>query len=280
MSDLDGPRPFSFSRISTYQDCGEKYRLRYIEGYPETIPAWWSVAGRALHLVTEEWDRGHMDQFNNDPAVAWAWALWLEVKKALARYPDVKMEDWRTNAKNEGASFWEEAGVDHFQRYIDWRINTKWEVEYIEPKLNGEIAGKPYVGYIDRVFITDDGERVIVDLKSGSRVPYTHLQHGFYRELLFQQEGVLVDKGAFFKTAKGELTPLVDLSQYTPTVTTLTERVMKAEEHGVYMPTPSYFCGSCLVREHCSIAQILPSRTVKARKKPLTKMTPKKRGTA
>ena len=51
----------SYSSISSYQQCGEKYRLTKIMGYAEQ-PAWWSAGGSAVHTATEWWDIGaHQD---------------------------------------------------------------------------------------------------------------------------------------------------------------------------------------------------------------------------
>jgi hypothetical protein len=42
----------SFSQLTTYLDCGEQYRLKYVEKHREQ-PAVWSVGGTAFHSCAE-----------------------------------------------------------------------------------------------------------------------------------------------------------------------------------------------------------------------------------
>lgn len=266
----DKPIRFSFSQLQSYIDCGEKYRLRYVEGHKEDSPAWWSVAGNALHAASEEfdrWGRGGDDEVES-AAELWAWAFEGAIVGQTLRYPDIPKEQWKTNSKGQGEIYWAKAGIEHLQNYIDWRKETRWEVLFLPGKgaaiewaVEGHIAGLPFIGYIDRVFITPDGEVVIVDLKSGSRVPSTHLQHGVYNELLEQTMGVRASYGAFFKTAKGELTALVPLDPYHEVVEMYATNLVAARDEDLFTPVPGWLCGTCGVRDKCRIAPILPPPT-------------------
>lgn len=272
MTTAQKPR-LSFSQISKFIDCGESYRLRYVEGYKEDTPAWWSVAGSAIHSVTEKYDRG---ESMSDLEAECGWAIDVEIEKQKM-FSDVPMSQWKTNSKGQGEEYWRENAPLHVQRYIDWRNETRWHVLSmpdgslgIEVRVEGEIAGQPFIGYIDRVFVNDDGEAVIVDLKSGATTPYLPMQHGFYRELLRQRYDITADKGAFFKTkagtaaAPGGLSPLHDLSLYTPEVLGMyTSNLVTSRETGNFTPNPSWMCGTCGVRPQCRIGSLLPSPTKK-----------------
>lgn len=254
--------PASFTRLSTLSECGEKYRLRYVERIYGNVPAWWSIAGTALHTCSEDFDRQHVMP-EADPVKflpIWREHLDRAVKEAKKRYPDTPMSEWRVNGKKQGEEYWRDA-VHHIVNYAQWRNKTQWVVELVEAKVFGEIEGRQFVGYLDRLFVTDDGERVIIDLKSGSTTPYLPTQQALYRELVHQTYGFHADRGSFFKTEKGVLTPLTDLTQYGPMLEAMVRNMTMTEEGGAYIPKPSYFCKTCDVREFCDYRNLLPSST-------------------
>lgn len=273
--------PLSFSRVSTFLDCGEKFRLRYVEGIKETVPAWWSIAGSAIHSATEEYDRYN----GTDPKHLFDAAFDQQIEKAR-NFTEAPMDEWRFNSKGEDGAFWQDKGPAHVANYIKWREQTQWPVLWIELRVEGTLAGQPYIGYIDRIFVNDDGQPIIVDIKSGSSTPYLPLQQGLYRELLLQSQGIAADLGAFFKTAPargrdgGLLTEPVDLTKYAPLLEAYTTNLATSQEQGLYVPKPSYFCGSCDVRMFCSAADILPSPTPKRKKTTLRVINTKKEETA
>lgn len=268
---MTAPDRLSFSQLSTYEDCGEKYRLKYIEKHRDDIPAWWSASGSAIHLATEELDRGHR---TDDIPGLWEWAFQTSIKEQKTRHPKVPMSKWRVNSKKQGEDYWQAEGLNHVLRYWEWRESTQWPLLEmsdgslaIELRVFGTVAGQPFIGFIDRVFVPD-GEVTIVDLKSGSRVPPTHLQHGLYAELMDQMYGVSATRGAFFKTMKGALTEPVDLDPYRPILPRLTDDLVKAKAANVFTPSPSALCGYCDVRTHCPIGTVLQPRTTPVKAKP------------
>lgn len=270
-------RPLSFSALNTFIECGEKYRLRYLEGYREDTPAWWSVGGSAVHAISEKFDRGELTLYKGGcHPDDWAYAIADGIAEQIKRYPDTSMSDWKVNGAKEGREYWSgDQGKGHIDRYIMWRTETQWPLlilpdgqPAVEVSVTGTIGGKPFVGYIDRVFVPD-GEVTILDLKSGKSVPTTHLQHGVYRALLEQTLGVTASKGAFFKTrafktvASGLTTP-VDLDPFTPELLRmLVGNLQACRDSGAFTPSPSWLCGTCGVREQCRIAATLPSLTEK-----------------
>ena len=49
------PKHTSYSAVSSFTSCGEKYRLNKVVHAPEQ-GAWWSSGGTAVHSVTEAYD--------------------------------------------------------------------------------------------------------------------------------------------------------------------------------------------------------------------------------
>lgn len=67
MSDLHAP--VSHSRISTFFECPEKWRLKYEHrDLIEEIPMWAGVGGTAFHSATEDIDREELWRSNDRKA--------------------------------------------------------------------------------------------------------------------------------------------------------------------------------------------------------------------
>lgn len=49
------PEHVSYSQFNDWLRCGKAYELKRIIGVQE-FPAWWSIAGNAVHKATERFD--------------------------------------------------------------------------------------------------------------------------------------------------------------------------------------------------------------------------------
>ena len=104
------------------------------------------------------------------------------------------------------------------------------------------------------MFVTDAGELVVVDLKTGSRTPESDMQLGFYAAGLELMFGVRPHLGAYWMARKGGLTPLVDLDRYTPEfIGKMLDKFNLAVEHEIFLPHATSLCGSCGVRPLCPL---------------------------
>ena len=251
----------SYSSISSWSQCGLKYKLTKIDGYLEQ-PAWWSVGGSAVHKATEWWDIGaHQELSTEDLFVA---AFSDEVKQQ-EKFTLTKCDTWRSS-RNQDEAWWMANGPGMVQTYIDWREQTRWQILDIpgsdgQPDLIGvelpvdvELGGMPLKGYIDRVFATAAGEVVILDIKTGARKPDSALQLGFYRAGLELQYGITADLGGYFMNRKkaGEQLIVEGLQQYTTAyVSRFVAGFKSARESGVFLPHVTSFCKSCGVAAQC-----------------------------
>jgi putative RecB family exonuclease len=237
-------------------------------GAPQS-KAWWFIAGNVIHTATEELDHAMFNgQGRLDPAEVFA-AHWdaavtalndegiaLESVKAGGR----KSERWPDKENHE---FWRAEGPGMVQGWVRWRdraLDQGWQF-YLLP--NGDPAVEVPVevafndvlvkGYIDRVMINPNGELIVVDLKSGSRVPDSTLQLGIYALGFARSFGTTPALGAYYMTRRSELSPSASLIHYTPEVVgdwfSAAKRGIEGE---VFIPHVGPFCGTCAVAPYCT----------------------------
>lgn len=264
--ELTGKEHISYSSFTTYLDCGEKFRLQRVFGI-QGKPAYYLAGGTAVHVATETFDTlwvehdrdwseslsAAVDSFRNSfegSLAQRAGEQWLAGGKKTAANPGGEDKTW-----------WLSSGIRQVQQYAEWRraFNARmplWRTEGgvlavelpVDPILPGEVQLK---GYIDRVF-TYGEDTVVVDIKTSTREPASHLQLGVYAIALEREYGVRPRYGSYFMTRKGELGNLFDLSSYREDILARHLRdFRKAVEAELFMPHPTMLCGSCNVREHC-----------------------------
>lgn len=257
----------SYSSIDSWMQCGEKYRLTKVVGVLEE-PAWWSVGGSAVHVATEWYDLGAHD--GESATFLFTTAFEEEVKKQ-AESTQTKPMTWRSS-RGQDNHWWLENGPLMVQRWIEWREATGWHIAEIVAGVSDtgedevipgvEVAfevefneGEPPLrGYIDRVFVTDAGERVIVDLKTGSRKPAADMQLGYYKVGLELGYDIVSTIGGYWMARKnlGDQMEVVGLERYTPEfVGRFISGFHKARETGLYLPHVTSFCKTCGVASHC-----------------------------
>jgi hypothetical protein len=255
-------------------DCGQRYFLEKIAHVPE-IPAFWFAGGRAVHEVTERWD---LEGFNDAMVdLVWAEVFNKEIEDQQQRFPDVSK--WRTAGKKknlpDGEDYlrWMELGPQFVRKYIEWRTETNWsvwdgaidgfdsdtgEVEYFglacELPLDFELHGWKFKGSIDRVFThPDTGDLIVVDIKTGSRMPESDLQLGTYAVGTELQYGERPKWGAYYNPRLGKLSALYNLSGYTiDSLGQMGVQFKTAVQNKVFLPHKTNLCNWCSVNNACA----------------------------
>lgn len=256
--DFRSPRRMSYSSMASYAECGERWRLE--RGYGLSSSTWWAtVAGSAIHEITEAYDRGEpMPDFETklDEHAAMAAERDQEIK-ASGRVTKVHGKTGGPNKKDR--DWWLIEGPLVVQRYVEWRALTGWELFHfpdgqlsVEVRLTEPVAGKSHLGFIDRVFTRPDGGFVIVDIKTGN-APASKMQLGVYRMGLLKQYGLDVKFGGYWMGADGDFAGgLHDLSGYTEEfMEHQYEMAWRGIEAGVFLPNVSSMCAGCNVRDFC-----------------------------
>lgn len=277
---MNAPAYTSYSQISTFAECGEKYRLTRIVGVPEQN-AYWFAGGSAVHAATEEIDR---EWYTKDSTVS---KQYIDVQvitdhtHVFNKHFDKEMEDWTETeeirqSRNMGEDWWREHGPGMVTNYYLWLQATGYEIATIndEPAIELPVNGfmsedndSPIKGFVDRVYRTPSDSYMVADLKTGARLPNSPLQLGLYRAAILHEYGVDCDTGAYLMVKKDirethSSKYLHDLTGYDPAyvarhVTNL-RRAIKAD---AFLPNTNHFCNSCGVREYCWAVN--PGKTIK-----------------
>lgn len=250
----------SYSTVSSYGMCAEKVRLAKVEK-AEPRPGWASIGGNAVHCVTEHLDLMDFGIDNGEPGT-FNEAFDLEIEKRGTAY---EQSEWsrsgRASAKypnKEDESFWRENGPSWVEKWRNFLRSSQFQIAIIndypaiEVEVNSPIGGIPNKGYIDRIMESTDGSmRLVVDLKSGARIPSHSTQLRVYGKLL-RAVGTSAGYGAYFMCRTSELTTPVALSESDDAdLDYLWSTTMRGIQSEIFVPSPGPMCSSCDVRDYC-----------------------------
>lgn len=268
------PERLSFSSLSSYVECGERWRFDRL--FEVRTSTWFAtVAGSAIHEITEAIDRGLPEEpFKDvfDRLLAVERENGIEVKpsgKVLKNVgptggPNKKDYDWYLHY-----------GPLFITSYAEWRDANPHLViatlpdgsPAIEVSLTADIGGDTFRGYIDRVFLdTSSMTYILVDLKTGND-PSSNLQLGAYRVGLLREYGIEAAQGGFWSAPKGTLGYLVDLSVYSESyIDAQFEMAWRGIRASVFLANPGNFCNACDAKPYCRAvggrdAVLFPVRT-------------------
>lgn len=268
-----GKDHLSYSALTDYLSCGEKFRLVRVEHVPRS-PAVWFAGGSAFHTATETYDEATLvEGIHPDDAKTAALDTFRSEFERLLGEEEPGVE-WRAAGRTkahplgEDAAWWANAGRFLVERYITWSralapSTSLWTVDQthgdgsqytlhgIEVPFAVDFDGVKVVGRIDRVFVDNAGNFVVVDLKTGKRVP-DPTQLGVYAAAMEVQYGQRPRYGSYYMARDGRSSNSVLLDQYTPDMVGRWFRdAAKGIGAGIFIPHQSSFCNACEVRDYC-----------------------------
>lgn len=260
--ELTGKAHLSYSSMDTYISCGTKFWLQKVLNAPQ-VGAYWFAGGGAVHTATEWLDLG----LHEDPTAAFinAWDNYMEDAIADGQDPSAWSVGGRVSKENpnkEDAAFWLREGPKMVERWVTWRDSVfdqgwQWYVlpdgsPSIEVPVQVEFPTVYTKGAIDRVLVNDSGELVVLDLKTGSRIPDSVLQLAGYALGMQHNFGVLPILGSFFMARAGVMTEPRSLLHMNDTfLANIYEGTKRGIEAEMFVPHPSSFCRSCGVNKYC-----------------------------
>lgn len=259
------PEPISFSRMSSWLSCGEKFRLSYIEAVPRE-PQGALIGGSAIHSTIEEGEREGVRDIR--PLVEIFSRLFIEELQLVGGPEKVRWSGRTSKAypDREDHRWWADNAPLMLQNYLDVRAEDDSEgvqikQDGIEVKVLTQLpSGTPLLGYLD-VFIVDaDGEAIVRDWKSGKVGGINGLQLATYAWAWNQITGTLPVRGeyVYLRTADpAKRRQTVNLSPLIPLVPRLFQMFEDGIKAGVFPINPSAFCSSCSVRVHCPYGSTL-----------------------
>lgn len=171
---MAGKLNFSYSKMSTYQECPLKYKFRYIDKLPEP-PKYFFAFGTALHKVMEY--------------------LYSSLKPPFPALSDVLAffkKDWESTS-------WQEKGYESVDKELtgyDEAVNiitayyNKFCQEFFAPvstefRTTVDFGDISVVGIVDRIDYLGGGKISIVDYKTGKKIKREPDQLMMYQKLMF-----------------------------------------------------------------------------------------------
>ncbi len=263
----------SFSRLSTWSNCGEQYRLRYIERVP-TTPSGALIGGIAVHEAIEraEASRAWAEEGDDwaDLLGDFGAALDDEIERrggeGAIRWGGRKTREF---PGGEDASWWRSQGPAMLRRYAGVRqgdVAAGWSVLEggVERTIGAELpSGMHVTGRIDAmVAVSEDGEPVIRDWTTGRPGGKSPVQAATYAWAL-ERAGVVTTRRAQYvylrATDRARLIQDLDLTGLVPLVERLYGDVERAIAAELYPLRPGMFCASCDVAGFCDYGRAMAS---------------------
>ena len=245
MSEL--PKHISYSSFNTWLECGWKYYLTKVKDVPEKHVVWFT-GGSAVHKATELWDKQTPGDIPNLD-ILWNNVWFNQIKEDEEAHGP--MDTWEFRGR-EDMSWWYGEGMWMLDRWVDFMNPDRgWSVyeDFIEKEYKISIEGTTVKLAIDRVLTDYDGNRVLVDIKTGASSQRHPLQLAVYAWAL-SKEGVSIDKAGFWDARTGSIS-LWDLDHLQPDrVEDILLGFDKMRKTETFLPNMNS-CGRCGVLSYC-----------------------------
>lgn len=277
------PGHLSHSQIEDLEGCGVKYRLGRLEGLPR-IPSWSLLGGDVFHQCA-----AYIEGAIASPGSSWPDAhavdtLWNEtfekvVAERRAASP-VPFDRWYVSNKGkEGYDWWRIEGAIMLGRYVamrraqhvgrelvrapmiigDQHSSLVLELE-VSTFVHGPSGNVPFVSILDQAWNLGEVGILIVDLKTGSRMPVDTFQLATQAFTLMSnwrspsgESGWPLVSGSYYDARKATFTEPVDLFK-AHTYDEFAYRVHTAamkRNMGLFAPKRDTMCTACGVKYAC-----------------------------
>lgn len=246
------PARLSPSSVGTFLQCPLRYRLSRLDQISEPkTPE--QVRGSFVHEVLEHLFMAEPEKRTLATARQIAGELWAaswsaEVERDL-RLSGKALREWRWHA------WW---CVEEYFTLEDPRLVAP---SGLETKLEGKVAGVPFLGIIDRWSLDDDGRATVTDYKTG-KAPLPRyasdkiLQIMVYADMLTSNKDVDVNtvELIYLKTPgqKAQYQPTdSELGKMRTTVQSVWNDIHAACETGEFETRPGKLCNWCSYKNIC-----------------------------
>jgi putative RecB family exonuclease len=246
---------YSFSRVTTFEQCPRRYRYRYVDGVQEGFDSVESFMGRQVHAAIE-WLYEQRDRQGGKPTieqtVAWYCAAWDAAVSGGPRVVRVVKEGTTLEGyRRTGA---EMLSRFHQSRFSRDRLVTVGNERYFRVKM---ASGHEFQGYIDRLARDEDGTLHVIDYKTGRKNG-----RGFTGKEADQLEAYAL--AMFVQNPEDEMELVLEFLRLGDRVRKrvarsdaasierrLTERIRALESSSVFPPNPGVLCRWCGYNDIC-----------------------------
>ena len=233
-------RRLSASSLKTYLRCPQQWKLKYVDRLPEEKKPFFNL-GKAVHAALEAvYDRRVAAPAPLDEALA-------AFEEAFDPEAYASEEEAGRN-RADGRRMVEDFHAKHAQGFEPALA--------VEKRLDFEVEGVPFVGYVDRIDKVDDGRIRVVDYKTGGSFDLdrvrTDRQLTLYQMGCEQKLGMEVDALTLYHVPSQ--TPFEVPRHPAEREEAVREDVRRAArgiEGEAFEPDPGHYCDWCDFRSHC-----------------------------
>ncbi|RMD84825.1 MAG: PD-(D/E)XK nuclease family protein [Candidatus Dadabacteria bacterium] len=254
---------YSFSRISTFEQCPRRFRYRYLDGVREGFEGIEAFMGKQVHAVIE-WmftERRLGRTVSIAQAIERYCDLWDE---AMAGGPlevrvvreDRSLEQYRRLGAQMLARF-------HRERYLHDPLQTVASEQHFVVPVGGKYR---FQGYIDRLARDDDGLLYVIDYKTGARAPRQFAGkeadqlRAYALAVFLQWAEPHVELVLEFLRSDTVVRERLDRSAAASIERALAERIEAVERSTVFPPQPGPLCAWCGYNDICDAASTAQRR--------------------
>ena len=201
-------------------------------------------------------------------AAEWSDTFDQEIQR-LVDETGVSPEGWKTAGRKtqkmpvgEDIAWWKGEGLSQVVAYQNWLAQSNLRIATMfdgKPAVEWGWIGKfhedgiPIQMHVDVIFEAGPGRQMIVDNKTGAKVPVGHGQLALYAALIGQYAEITPEIGAYYMTRTGALTDPELLTQWDAAYwNRITTQVRAAMENDVFVPNVGWQCNGCGVSQFCA----------------------------
>lgn len=259
---IPAPEHLSWSQASEYSRCSKAYQLRRLYGAP-VLPATWLFGGSLVHAAIELYNIAHVSGDGIDLDSIWATAVELTSAEQAERNP-VPFAEWRKPYRGGmDIDEWIRSGQVHLEAWHAFMLESDWSIASFEGRPLVEIDLTCEYGWGDEKFVVKGaadvvmeqpgGDLVLLDIKTGAKMPNNFLQLGLYSCSMERLGMPKPSLGGYFSTKSGALASIDSMLQYTPMYfDDLLTRTREGITGGIFTPSlVADICRSCDVASAC-----------------------------
>jgi len=249
---------FSFSRITTFEQCARRYRYRYLDGVREAFRGVEAFMGQQVHAAIE-WMFQQREAGVRPSAAeavsfycaAWDRQLAQDASRVRVIRADTALEEYR----RKGAELVARFRSDSFESD---ELQTLGLENHFDVILSGRHG---FQGYIDRLAREDRGTLHIIDYKTGRRAPSAFegkeadQLRAYALALFLDGHDQPIELVLEFLQAGRTLRERVRPEQSGRIEKDLTERIDAILDSSVYPPNPGALCDWCGYNDLCEAYQ-------------------------
>lgn len=255
---------YSYSQLSSLDECAYSYYLQRIEKVPNLQSSAFAERGSLIHDILDQWGKGLLDKEHMLTEYEKRYA-----SEVVTAFPSM-MKGYAAKAYQQGVDFL--TNFDEFRGYKIVSTEEKFTIDL--PLANGET--RKFTGIVDMILRKEwTDELIICDHKSKSMDAFKKAANEMYRQQYLYAQYVFEQYGEWPKylmfhlfNAGGEkpYKPF-DLKEFRETLVWATDCINKIESNTTidwleYKDSSDFFCNSlCSVRGECP----------KGSEKPMTK---------